>query len=298
MKNRVIWKMLALLVAIAIILGGTALFNSWTKSKEKGNNIFSLEIPSFIKTVKASELNGQKEGTSFLIEEAGISAYVNVRESIDIEKAETAFKSIETVNNTYIIGEINVTGVPEYAYPHAYIHEDGWIVAYYSKNAPASKIMQWNEYEGGTISTTTLEDAIHEICLAIEFPFSTIEGDIKYYDFENPNANRMMLIVETVSGDFSDSFNLEIPVECWLYEASWSHYFSGYLSSYYGEYSRIKIDGDIINQITGGESRTYFGYGAFTSDQLEVGVLHTISVEHEDGSNVSGVAVVLIYRTS
>lgn len=298
MWRKVVWKGFVLLICVVAIVGGISLYDLAKRSQETGNIIFSLEIPSFIKTASASEFYGQREGTSFLQKEAGITAYVNVGESISIEEVEAAFKSIETVNDTYIIGEINITGTPEYAHPHAYVHEDGWIVAYYSKNAPASKIMQWNEYEGGTITTTTLEDAIHEICLAINIPFSTIEGNIKYYDFEYPNANRMMLIVETASGGINvlDSFNLEIPTECWLYEASWSHYFSGYMG--WDGYSRIKIDEDVINEITAWDG-TYFGYGILTPQQLETGVPYTISVEHKVGASsyISGVAILLIYRT-
>lgn len=298
MWKKIIWKGFMLLICIVGIIGGITLYNLSNKPKEERNSIFSLETPPFIEIASASEFYGQREGTSFLQEEAGISAYVNVGRNIDIEKAEAAFKSVETANDTYIIGEINITGIPEYAHPHAYVHEDGWIVAYYSKNAPVSKIMQWNGYGGGTINTTTLEEAIRKICLAIEIPFSTIKSNIKYYDFEYPNANRMMLIVEMVSGhgNLSDSFTLTIPEECLLYEGSWSHYYSG--SSYYAAYSQVGIDGSVINQIgiNGG-----YVYGVFTPQQMEAGVLHTLFVSQYDYASqpgVSGLAVTLIYRTS
>ena len=292
--RRKIWEILALCIAIIIL--GTTLFNSMTKPKEKRNNIFPLKTPSFIGIASASNSNGD-DGISFLQEEAGISAYVNVGESINIEEVTSAFKSIETVNDAYIIGEIDIAGLPEDADPHAYVHENGWIVSYYSKNAPASKIVQWNEYNGETI-ITTLEDAIHAICLAIKVPFSTIKDDIEYYDFEYPNANRMMIIIETISGygDQSDSFNLTIPSECWLYESSWSHY-SGSSSVY--AYSRVGIDGSTFNEIEG--SKGGYTYGTFAPQQMELGISHTLFVHREDycgHPGVSGFAVILIYRAS
>ena len=307
MWNKYGLKVLAVLTALVMVVSCTAVLYSGTEGGKRGDEsgggkgVISLMPPPFIGVAGAAEAAGggggaAATGTNFLEEEAGISAYVNVGQGIDLEKAKTAFKSIETANESYIIGEINLTGLPEYVDPHAYVHKDGWIVAYYSKYAPASKIMEWEGYDGGEITTTTLEDAIHQICTAIQFPFATIKGDIEYYDFEYPNANRMMLITDMVSGygSQSDSFNFEIPAECYLYEGSWSHYASGL---YYS--SRIKIDGNTVNEISVGYDEFIIRYGEFTSKQLEADVLHNVLVEHESGSpkGISGVATTLIYRT-
>ena len=302
-------KVLAVLTALVMVVSCTAVLYSGTEgekgiSEGGGKGVISLMPPPFIVVAGAAEAAGggggtAAAGTTFLEEEAGISAYVNIGQEIDLEKAETAFKSIETANESYIIGEINLTGLPEYVDPHVYVHKDGWIVAYYSKYAPASKIMEWDGYDGGAITTTTLADAIHQICLAIEFPYTTIKDDLKYYDFEYPNANRMMLITDMTSGyaHQSDSFNLEIPAECLLYEGSWSHYFSGDTGRY--DYSRIKIDGDTVNEIEGSYHGTYFGYGGYTSEQLEIAVLHIVLLEHdaESSDSITGVSTTLIYRT-
>ena len=303
-------KVLAVLTALVMVVSCTAVLYSVTEgekgiSEGGGKGVISLMPPPFIGVAGAAEAAGggggaAATGTTFLEEEAGISAYVNVGQEIDLEKAKTAFKSIETANESYIIGEIDLPGLPEDVDPHAYVHKDGWIVTYYSKYAPASKIMEWVGYDGGKITTTTLADAMHEICITIEFPYTTIKDDIEYYDFEYPNANRMMLITDmTAQGDMeSDSFNLEIPAECLLYEGSWSHYFSGSLY-HSSDYSRIKIDGDTVNEKKGPYySGTYFGYGEYTSEQLEIAVLHIVLVEHKDSDSITGVATVLIYRTS
>jgi len=307
-----------LAISIALVIASSVAMYGYSETEggegisesEGGKGVISLVAPPFISAAGASPAGGgggaaaPRAGTSFLEEEAGISAYVNIGHEIDLEKAKTAFKSIETANESYIIGEIDLPGLPEYADPHAYVHKDGWLVAYYSKYAPASKIMQWNGYDGGVITTTTLEDAMHEICLAIEFPFATIKDDIKYYDFEYPNANRMMLIVErTGTGSLSDSFNLIIPVECQLYEGSWSHYFDYYDSNYgHKSSSYLKIDGNTISSfIDCWEEGDYYRYGEYTPTQLEYGVLHEISIEQSMGYSCeafTNTATVLIYRTS
>ena len=160
--------------------------------------------------------------------------------------------------------------------------------------------MEWYGYDGGEITTTTLADAIHQICLAIEFPYTTIKDDIKYYDFEYPNANRMMLITDMVTGEYSDSFNLTIPLslEYWIYEGSWSHYFFKHYSSYDSDYSRLEIDGETFSTIRKHDMGTYYQYGKYTTEQLEVSIPHEISIKQEEDDDTTGVATVLIYRTS
>ena len=127
---------------------------------------------------------------------------------------------------------------------------------------------------------------------------------MKYYDFEFPNANRMMLITEWIEGyDTSDTFNLTIPTECELYEASWSHYCH---SRYTVKSSRVKItDADYYPVFTISEfaGRSNYINGEFTPEQLSAdGMLHIVTVEqyddHSDYYGKTGVALVLIYRTS
>jgi len=311
MGHKIGLKALAILIALVMVASSFAMYgysgtdvkNGMDERGEKG--VISLMPPPFVGVAGAAEAAGggggaATAGRTFLEEEAGISAYVNVGQQIDLEKAETAFKSIETANESYIIGEIDIPGLPEDVDPHAYVHKDGWIVAYYSKYAPASKIMQWVGYGGGTIATTTLADAIHQICTAIQVSYTPVKGNIEYYDFEYPNANRMMLITDMVTGGYSDSFNLTIPLELeyQLYEGSWSHCFFKHSSTYDSHNSLLEIDGDTLSIITKYGMGTYFQYGEYTAEQLEVSRPHEISIKQQDDDDTTGVAVVLIYRTS
>ena len=52
--------------------------------------------------------------------------------------------------------------------------------------------------DGGTITTTTLADTIKTVCDAITLNYGTVKSNVRYYDFEYPNANRMMLITEWI----------------------------------------------------------------------------------------------------
>lgn len=305
MRNKIVLKVLAISIALVLVASSVAMYSYSSADVEKEiseddrEGVISLVAPPFVSVAGASEVQSSggatpQTGTTFLEEEAGISAYVNVGKEIDLEKAKSTFKSIETSNKTYIIGQIAFDGYdPEYVAPHAYVHKDGWIVAYYIENEPSSKIMQWNGYDGGKITTTTLADAMHQICTATQIGYTKIEDNIKYYDFEYPNANRMMLITDITSENDFDSFNLTIPLECPLYEGSWSHYLSGTSSTYCGE-SILKIDENIVNRLAG--TGTYFGYGECALLLREAEVSHEIRITRSRGT--AGVATVLIYGIS
>ncbi|RCV63856.1 hypothetical protein C5S53_11955 [Methanophagales archaeon] len=310
MRKKIGLKVLAISIAIVVVASSVAMYSSMDVEKGMGEgggrDVISLVPPLFVEVACASPADGggtaaRREGTTFLEEEAGISAYVNVGQEIDLEKAETAFKSIETANETYIIGQIALDGYnSESVAPHAYVHKDGWIVTYYINNEPVGKIVQWYGHDWGAITTTTLADTIRKVCDAITFDYYTIEDDIKYYDFEYPNANRMMMITEMTKS--SDQFNLTIPTECQLYEASWLHY----AYHYYSDYSaKAKITDEdyfpvcIFNEFTG--KGTHYRYGTFTPGQLSAdGALHIqmVEISDYDYNTESAIAIVLIYRTS
>lgn len=118
-----------------------------------------------------------QEVAAFPADEAGISAYVNVGQSIDLGKVKSAFRGIEAEGDTYVIGIMELTGLPEEEFPHMYVSQDGWVLAYYSKFAPSSRIMQWYGYEGGAITTTTLQDAISKLLTTLRIDYSKIRPD-------------------------------------------------------------------------------------------------------------------------
>jgi len=271
--------LIAFLVVLALGSGGLI------GDKLDGDGGLVLRQPSLMALAATTEQ--ERKGVNFLQQEAGIAAYVKVDQKINLEQVRDAFKTIETVSDEYIIGEVALPKLPEKAHPHVYVNKDGWIVAYYSKDEPASKIMQWVGYKGGKITTTTLEDAIHKIWDASRAPLPFPQEPVKYYDFEYPNANRIMLIAEINDEDDStDSFFLKIPRGLRLHEASWTLYHSGGWGDIRGS---LKVNDKEINSIGAG-----FRYGALSTTQLTVEFRHKVKVWNWRG--FTGAAVVLIYQ--
>jgi len=147
------------------------------------------------------------EEASFLAQEAGMSAYTNVG-SADLSKAKNAFKIIEKETQDYLIGLISLPGLGNFYDVHCYIQKDGWIVAYYMKDAPASKIFG-KKYYGSEGGENNLKDAIDTVCRAL----GKACGDIKYYHFAYPEANKMVKIT-------GKEFRFKIPGDFTVYEAS------------------------------------------------------------------------------
>ncbi len=198
-----------------------------TKWHILGGILLCLAI--FCSVVFSAEPARAQTSTTFPVDEAGIAAYVKLDsvDITDITEALNYFYSIEKQDETYVIGLVNVPNPWLWsAYrnlSHLYIGLDGWMVAYYLKDQEASRIMQWNDYEKGAINTTTLQDAIDIMCANIGVAYS---NDIKYYNFEFPNANKMTLIAEQIedphqsTGDYyQGSFSVVVPGT--LYEASY-----------------------------------------------------------------------------
>jgi hypothetical protein len=255
-------------------------------------------IVFFTKLTKAQE-------TTFPVEEAGIAAYVKL--DSDPEKMIQVLtdalnyyseKEVPRTASNYVIGVVEVENgmlrwVPHYNYPHLYIGLDGWMVAYYLKDEEASQIMQWKDYTPGEITTTTLKDAIDLMCDSIEVAYS---GDIKYYDFKFPDANKMTLIAETVSVGGSNSFSLTIPGT--LYEVSYSVYYGG---QYYNWYAKlIVVDGTEVFSdgcVECDDVRLKYGYyEPLTLLETNIPHLITIKAGPDRAGAFINAATVLIYQ--
>ncbi len=275
---------LSVLLLLSILPMGNFLKSSPSPEENAG---IMLVKPALAQTAEAS----------FLEQEAGISAYVNVGQAIDLEKAKKVFRGIRTQGDNYIIGIVELTGLPEEEFPQVYISQDGWIVAYYSKLAPSSRIMQWYGYEGGTITTTTLQDAITKISPIIGVDYSKVKGNIRYYHFKYPEATKLILsadIIPNPKKSAEDTFNFFIPFDVTCYEGSWSHYARGLAPSIIGGHgeSRVKLDGNQISFISDGG----FEWGYLGESQLTPDKAHNINIYVWYEGELVGVAIVFIYR--
>jgi len=294
MRNKYGLKVLA--ISIALVIASSVAMYSLEREESGlsgggGKDVISLMPPPFIGVAGAAEEIGgdaaPRAGTTFLEEEAGISAYTNVGETIDLEKAKTAFRTIEYETDEYIIGSVPLPDYPETEDVHAYVHKDGWIVAYYLKEEPAAKIIDWEDY--GTdekITGTKLEDGISVVCNAAGVPMK----NIKYYDFRYPNANRLMIVADALWSYGTDTFRLKLPSDFVFYERSYSH--CGRESGGNWLESYMYLDEDEISSINEiGET----DYGLLSPTQLSLDEFHTIKII---GKNTIAAfcAIVLIYR--
>ena len=331
MRNKGIWKILAISVVLAIVTSSVAVFSAANLGEgigEKGidegggEGDISLVPPPFIGVAGASEVKG---GSAFPEDEAGIAAYINTSQEISIEKIKTIFSSVVEVGDNYIIG---ITPISDYGGNigvHVYADTDGWLVAYLKMDEPAAKIMQWstadvNNPNIGVISTT-LVDALIKAGDAAKVGIN--KNRIKYYDFEFPNANGMMIFIRTRATHGKNLHQVEIPADYMLFEASYYHYIY-YYSKWYRYHSekcretywdsKLKVDGVTISDA----STSYKGDGAYTwwrafdsyKGAITTEVLHSIKIYYyprekagkstETAVDVgsAGVATVLIYRTA
>ena len=232
---------------------------------------------------------------------AGISAYLNVGQPIDLARAREVLQGVEAEGDDYLIGIVALEGYFESQWPHMYVDTQGWMIAYYSKNDPASKLMPWATYEGGVLNTTTLEEALAVFtrnlfrAMRLPFDFSQVEPNIEYYDFRYPEATRLLLIADSISSTGEkvyDSCRFEIPLEVVIYEASWLHFAKGMRWS--SAWTTFWIDDAQLNRMEG--SGTYYTTNLMPIDFLIPTVAHTLYVWVYDSSGLAGIAVAFIYR--
>jgi hypothetical protein len=252
----------------------------------------------------------------FAANESGISAYVNVGTSINLDQAAGAYKLIEDKTSTYVIGTVEVPNSTEYEIPHVYTSADGWVMAYYPKEQHRSMIMQWAQYDPNnpdlsTMGTTRLEDAISKVVGAVGIDYFTIKPNTKYYDFQHPEANRLTIIAETRATDGADSIKFRIPNDYTLYNVSWVYYSydslpptsgGGTLRGYF------RFDGSPLSGTDGQwdhwsysiasasqQTERYYGtINTMTKEVLHRGDLGFMAYGSDEGS--SNIAIFLIYK--
>jgi len=235
-------------------------------------------------------------GASFLEDEAGITAYMNTGQAVDLSLARKAYRTIEEETDQYVIGSVEISGYPETEDVHTYVNKDGWIVAYYLKQEATAKIIDWNDYfETQTIRRTKLEVAIQEIA---NTAFVQVT-EIKYYHFAYPSANRLLIAMDAMwHKETEDSFDIKLPGGFTFYERSYLHF---------SRVGGVTVTTQLyVNQIEMSRHAGMFyseswSYGILTPLQLPTDMFHTIKIaanrQLPTDSGVFG-AIVLIYKTS
>jgi len=229
------------------------------------------------------------DNTTFLDQESGMSLYFNAAQTLDLAKAKEVYKTIESETSTYLIGSISLPGLPETDDVHCWVQKDGWVVVYYLKEEPVSKIVDWIYYTGGQLNNDKLKEGLEQICTAL----GLTPSNATYYDFQYPYANKWMLIIESQTGDGADSFNLQVPSAFLVYERSWSHRAGTGTATNCGSLAQTQLVPDVFHKIVASASSSCdWGSCTYSSGlSIDGAVIDTIG-----SKNTSEIAIALIYR--
>lgn len=250
-------RRLLVLGAVALVLVLAVVFI--VKSPNGPGETLALQAPAFVQAAAAATSGTPAEVAAMLSNEAGISAYMQTSNPIDLSIVRGEFRTIETETSDYIIGSVAVPDHPEHFDVHVYVHTDGWILAYYLNGDATAKIV---DVRSRTIGSTKLETIISMIAGALG---ETTTG-LKYYDFRYPNATHILMVAE----DHEDGrdFNITLPSEYGYSERSWAM-----INSY--SYQDMSIDDTTLARDWSGSN---MAYGAIPSSQLLPGEPHSVKI--------------------
>jgi hypothetical protein len=293
--NRRLVKLLLVAAVIGCAAIGFGVMESAPDTPNAGGvaQVFSLSVPVFAQSTSAAR---------FPSNEAGISAYLKLALSVDLGKARAAFRGVQAEGSDYLVGIVELSGLPEELWPHLYVSKDGWFVAYYSKYDPACKLMPWKDYKGGAISTTTLRDALAQFTTQLldsmqaTFSFTASEKDMHYYDFRNPEARAFVLAADSVGpSERQDALRYAIPTGVTVYDGSWAHYAVNQASTWYDQ--RIGSDSKVDDEnLFSGKEGTYYECGQLAEQALHREEAHSVTIAQYDGTGTAGVAVAFVYK--
>ena len=246
--------------SVAILMALSLLFIvglvAYPKQQTGHNQELALAAPPFIQVAHA----GVPEIAEMLDDEAGISAWYQAPGTIDLDLVRDEFTTIELDTGEYIVGSVAAPNYPEHYDVHIYVHQDGWILAYYLQNDPVAKIV---DVRAQSLDTTILKNVVAVVAGAAGMPVTSVN----YYDFRYPNATNILLIAELISN--GNDFTIQIPSIYGYFEYSWSLW-NGAGGAYF------RLNGTNMTSIYyDGTS----GYGTLTTAQFLPDITHTITVD-------------------
>jgi hypothetical protein len=265
--------LVALALASLFFLFGSLVPNG--KQLQTGSNgeTLRLSAPAFL---QASNVSAEADIAAKLDTEAGISAYFKSSSPIDVTDNPTldgAFTVIETKTADYLIGSVGIPGYNSHFDAHVYVHKDGWIMAYYLRSNPLSKIV---DSRAKTINNTLLKTAVANVASAAGAAFT----DVSYYDFRYPNSTHILLVAEDYAN--GNTFTINLPSTYTYYERGWSAFnsFNGGGGISYSFYlNDVNLSSTPFWTGSSG-SGDYYSYGAITQAQLLPNTTHTIKTSN------------------
>ena len=296
-----------LIVAISLL---TMLFGStlWTKSEhlsrenvQSGDGI-ALQLPAFLKSAYAQDAS--QADFSFLVNEAGVTAYTKLSKELDLANMELSFKTIGRKSTHFITGIIVAPGyeyLPEFgenAEVQVYLHQDGWIVAYLTQWQHASALFDWVNYDEKRLKDNTI---IESVVRKLAEDAGVYDITLTYYDFRNPQATNLMLVADHANPTKrTESFEINIPRQLTIYESSWSSAQFGISANYQTRWpgSCVLDDEQLASHDPGGEQWGLWA-GELSKPQLSPDKNHKLTVAGTTNgpeSKRSYCGIAIVYR--
>ncbi len=267
--KRIIFLTLAILVLVSLlVVAGPSLV---VKHNINNGYHINLKPPLFIQPAYALENPGAFEIGTKLDAEAGISAYTQTPDPINLSLARNTFTTIELDTSDYIIGSVSIPNYVGHFDTHVYVHKDGWILAYYLNTDPVGKIV---DAKSLSINSTKLYSAIATVAGASGVSFT----NVFYYDFRYPNATNMLFVARDSSN--GGDYTITLPSSYGYYERGWA------IS--YDSHGHFAVDGINLSPIYTSDT----SYGTITASQLIPNTPHTIFVWHDYSYGTYGVLVI------
>lgn len=279
MSHPITRRSLIIVLLAALLIPLWAPMNRWLSARNDDGSI-ALKPPPFISVAHA------QGGTSFADTEAGISAYIRSNSTINLLTVVNMYRTIEQQTDEYILGSMEVSGYDDSHDVKVYVHRDGWIMAYYPRNQPTSRIFDWPSYDGSGNLPTKLEKVLTQVSQQVGAPSEAPT----FYHFAHPHANRLMLVAEYMSTSSTDSFEITLPLSFDFHESSWAHYKSR--NPYNGATSVMKLDNSVISTAT----RRYIGDGLLTPSQFAKGVPHIVSLTLTGDADITTIGIAIVYE--
>ncbi len=224
----------------------------------------------------------------------GMAAYVKL-DSIDQTIFDNAtdhfFESAEQSGTTYIIGTKTYYANDNYLASktilHFYLATSGWLVAYLAADQPASAMVNWND--SASLEDNLLKLAIDEAVESIGASY--VDSEIKYYNFQYPDATKMTLVRENIAPgeELTDEFTISVPGT--IQEASYAMVaFEGAINSW-SQAAVLTLDDTPVRHI----NIDNFLYGAYDSSIFTAGKAHKITLKSRDAECSIAAATLVLY---
>lgn len=288
-------KISVLLIATLIVGLAAYVYSENTGSKSivsaETNQVLALTRPMFSTDAAVA--------TSFLNQEAGMAIWLDATASapLSLSAAKGVITLPENVTSDYVIGSIplQAVGFTSDDYPHAFVHQSGWVVVYWLKVNNANPATtgwlgktypmyvdshhSWYDKSNHLLNDNLLHYALVLLCQQM----SISSSGAQYYHFQYPAATKIEIAIKSAPESATVTFNLKVPGTVNIDEQSFSWEGDGT--------GNWKVG---TTQIISASGRQYGDFSPLLNDT----VWHTVSITSgwDYGSGYATLAIILLYH--